>query len=101
MAGAARIDRLLKKRNAGFPPQAPSEQQRRVGGGGQQRRGDRLGQVVHRSELIGADLVMHLEAGAAGFEHHRVVLDDQFVQSFEPELVVAAAQPAHRVVQGG
>ncbi len=68
--------------------------------GGEDRTRHRLGQVVERGELFGADLEVGLEAGVAGLDHHVLVADDELVGALDVELVGAAAQPAHRLVEG-
>ena len=66
---------------------------------GEHRPGDRLGQVVERRELLGADLEVGLKAGVAGLDHHVLVADDELVGALDVELVRAAAQATHRLVE--
>ena len=96
---APRVDRLLKQRDARLSPQPLPEQKGGAGGRRQHRSGGHESDVVESSELLGADLEVHLEARVRRLEHHVVVLDQQLVHSLEIELVGTAAQTIEPVVQ--
>jgi hypothetical protein len=97
--GAPSVDGLLKERDARLPPQSLPEQKRRAGRRCQHRSGRHESDVVESSELLRADLKVHLEARVRRLEHHVVVLDQQLVHALEVELVSAAAQTIEGVVQ--
>src|SRR5436309_15967224 len=90
---------MLKEREARLLPETMAEQQWRIDGSREHGSSDRLCQVVERNELFCADLIMNLETGVAGFHHHVVVRDLQFVYAFDVDVESAAAKGGDGAVQ--
>src|SRR5947209_6508956 len=90
---------MLKERQARLLPETMAEEQRGINGGSQNGSGDGLREIIERDELFRADLIMNLEAGVAGFHHHVVVGDLQFVNALDVNVESAAAQLADGTIQ--
>jgi hypothetical protein len=95
----ARIEGLLKERDARLGPQSAPKEQRGVDGGGQDGSRHGLRGVVSSRKLIGGDLEMHLKARVAGLEHRRIMLHVQFVDALDLQPVRPAAHLGERLVQ--
>ena len=90
---------MLKERKARFLPETMAEEERRIDGSREHGSSNRLCQVVERDELFRSDLIMNLETCVAGFHHHVVVRDLQFVYAFDVDVESAAAKGCDGAVQ--
>src|SRR5436853_7282939 len=90
---------MLKECDARLLPQAMAEEQRRINGSRQYGSSDKLRHVVNGDELRRADLIMNLKACVAGFHHHVVVRNLQFINALDVDVETASAQGCDGAVQ--
>ena len=100
VAGGADVAGLFEEGDARLGPEAAAEEDRRVDAHRQHRREQELREVVEVGKSFRLrELQMDLEAGVAGFDHHRVVLHHQVVDALDGEVERFAARFVHGAVE--
>ena len=86
--GVAGVDRVMKERDAALTPQPLAHEHGRVDRGGQDRCGHHLGEVVERSEFLGVDLKVDLEAGVRRLEHDVVMGQVELILALDQDVEI-------------